>query len=190
MNIVLTRQQGHKVVLWTALRKSVVILAFCAGFLFLGLLAEIILKRDGAARGRQKTSIVRLCDYLNEEGNRRQRNLRILTHIDFGPEILYRTEHEVIGTPYHRNGPGIVDTYDIMTADIDEKALGLIQKRKIDLILLGPKSSVSAAYSESEQISAFHQRLRQDMIPRWLHKVELPPDLSSSFLLFEIAETH
>jgi hypothetical protein len=190
MNIVLTRQQGRKIVLWRALRKSVVILAFCAGFLFLGLLAQTILKRDRAASSQQKTSIVQLCDYLNEEGNRRERNLRILTHIDFGPEILYRTQHEVIGTPYHRNGPGIVDTYDIMTADIDEKALELIQKRKIGLILLGPKSNESAAYSESEKISTFHQRLRQDMIPRWLDKVELPSNLSSSFLLFEITETH
>ncbi|MHC4425796.1 MAG: hypothetical protein ACYSYV_06850 [Planctomycetota bacterium] len=188
MNVVLTWQQGHKIVLWRALRKSVVILAFCAGFLFLGLLAEIILKKDHSARSRQEISTVQLCEYLNEEGNRRGRNLRILTHIDFGPEILYRTQHEVIGTPYHRNGPGIVDTYDIMTADIDEKALELVQKREIDLILLSPKSSESAAYSESEQISTFRQRLRQDMIPRWLHKVELPPILSSSFLLFEITE--
>ena len=75
-----------------------------------------------------------------------------------------------------------------MTADTDEKALELIQRRKIDLILLCPKSSESIVYSKPEQTSTFYQRLCEDMIPNWLRKVELPSDLSSSFLLFETIE--
>lgn len=120
-------------------------------------------------------------------------DLLILTHVDFGAEILYRTEHKVLGTPHatgtpHRNGQGILDTYDIMTADTDEKALELIQKRKIDLILLCPKSTESVFYSKPGRESTFYQRLCEDMIPNWLRKVELPSDLSSSFILFETIE--
>jgi hypothetical protein len=75
-----------------------------------------------------------------------------------------------------------------MTADTDEKALEIIKKRGIDLILLCPKSRESIFYSKPEQTSTFYKRLCDNMIPSWLRKVELPSDLSSSFLLFETIE--
>ena len=155
--------------------------------MFLGLLADAIIIGN-SARSNQQVSLVRICEYLAEDVKWQKRSFRILAHVDFGPEILYLTQHEVIGTPYHRNGPGILDTYDIMTADMDEKALEIIQKRGIDLILLCPKSSESGVYLKSEQTSTFYKRLREDTIPNWLRKVELPSDLSSSFLLFETIE--
>jgi hypothetical protein len=73
-------------------------------------------------------------------------------------------------------------------ADMDKKALETVQKIKINLILLGPESSESKVYSKSEQTSTFSQRLREGIIPNWLKKIELPSDLSSSFLLFETIE--
>jgi hypothetical protein len=109
-----------------------------------------------------------------------------LAHIDFGPEILYRTRYEVIATPYHtRNGLGILDTYNIMTANTDEQALEIIRKRSIDMILLCPESSEFAVYSKPGHESTFYKRLLAGSIPDWLRKVELPSDLSSSFILFE-----
>jgi hypothetical protein len=75
-----------------------------------------------------------------------------------------------------------------MTAETDEKALEIIQKRGIDLVLLSPESSESTVYSKSEQTSTFYKRLREGMIPNWLKKVEIPSDLSSSFILFEAIE--
>jgi hypothetical protein len=129
-----------------------------------------------------------MCEYLDETEKWQRQNYRILTDIDFGAEILYRTRHEVIGTPYHRNSKGILDTYDIMTAETDEEALEIIQRRGIDLILLCPKSIESALYSKPEQSTNFYRRLCEDTIPNWLKKVELPSDLSSSFILFETIE--
>ena len=134
-----------------------------------------------------------MCNYLAQAEEWNSQSLLILTHIDFGAEIIYRTEHKVLGTPHasgtlHRNGQGILDTYDIMTADTDEKALELMKKRKIDLILLCPKSAETAFYSKPGQTSTFYKRLLNDGIPNWLRKVELPSDLSSSFLLFETIE--
>jgi len=187
--MVLLRQRGPKTGLLKTLKNNLILLMFCAVPLLLGLLANRIIRKEGSAASRQDISIVRLCEYLSSEGKRHKRNFRILTHIDFGPEILYRTQHEVVATPYHiRNGSGILDAYNIMTADTDEKALELIQKRGIDLILLCPKSSEAVVYSKSEQTSTFCQRLLKDMIPHWLQKVELPTTLSSSFQLFEIVE--
>ena len=101
---------------------------------------------------------------------------------------MYLADHEVIGTPYHRNSSGILDTYNIMTADTDEVALNLVRKRAIDLIMLCPFSYESVFYSRPEQKSTFYQRITDGRIPDWLKKVELPSDLSPSFTLFEVIE--
>ena len=51
-------------------------------------------------------------------------------------KILYRTMHEVIGTPYHRNSPGILDTYGTMTAETDEQAFEIMCKQMSEIDLL------------------------------------------------------
>ncbi|MHC4438094.1 MAG: hypothetical protein ACYS3S_12095, partial [Planctomycetota bacterium] len=162
------RRVGPKTGFLKTLKNVFVLMFFCAAPFSLGLLADRIIKSGDSAESRREISMIQLCGYLNEEGQRRERILRILAHVDFGPEILYRTKHEVIGTPYHRNSRGIVDTYDIMTADTDEKALGIIQKRDVDLILLCPKLKEPSAYSKSEQVSTFYQRLCENKVPNWL----------------------
>ena len=183
------RQRGPKTGLRKTLKNNFILLIFCAVPLFIGLFADRVIRREGSGGSLQDISIVQLCKYLNEEGKGQEQIFRILTHIDFGPEILYRTQHEVISTPYHtRNGHGILDTYDIMTADTDEEAFEIIQKRDIDRILLCPKSTETVVYSKPGHESTFYQRLREDTIPNWLRKVELPSDLSSSFILFETVE--
>jgi hypothetical protein len=186
--MVLLRQRGPKTGLLKTLKNVFIVMTFSFGFMLLGLLADVIFKKGDSEKSRQKVSLIRMCEYLNEAERLRGRNYRILTDIDFGAEILYRTRHEVIGTPYHRNSPGILDTYDIMTADTDQAAQSLIRKRNINLILLCPKSTESVIYSKPEQTSTFCQRLGKDLISGWLRKVELPPDLSSSFFLFETIE--
>jgi hypothetical protein len=186
--MVLLRQRGPKVGFLKVLKNVFIVLIFSLGFLFLGLLADVIFKKGDSEKSHQKVSLIRICEYLAEDKKWRQRSFRILTYIDFGTEILYRTRHEVIGTSYHRNSPGILDSYDIITADTNEKALKIIQRRGIDLILLCPTSSQSVIYLQTEQTSTFSQRLHEGMIPNWLRKVELPSDLSSLFLLFETIE--
>ena len=191
--IVLMRQRGPKTGFRKTLKNLFILLLFCATPLFLGLFAERFIKRGDSAKSHQEVHLIQICDYLAKAEEWDGQDLLILTHIDFGAEILYRTQHKIIGTPTatgtsHRNGQGILDTYDIMTADTNEKALELIRKRKIDLILLCPKSSESVFYSKPGHESTFYKRLLDDMIPNWLRKVELPSDLSSSFLLFETIE--
>ena len=186
--MVLLRQRGPKTGFLKTLKNVSIVIVFSLGFLLLGLFADVIIKKGDLEKSRQKVSLIQICKYLDEAEKWQQRRFRVLTYIDFGAEILYRTRHEVIGTPYHRNSPGILDTYDIITADTDEKALKIIRKRGVDLILIRPKYSESVIYSKPEQTSTFSQRLREDMIPNWLRKIELPSDLSSSFFLFETIE--
>ena len=192
--MVLMRRQGPSVGFLKMLKNILILMVFSVGLLFVGLVAErVISKRKGQSTGFENVRLVRMCDYLAHAKQWDGQSLLILTDVDFGPEILYRTEHEVLSVPHAtgtpgRNGQGIFDTYEIMTADTDEKAHELIQKRKIDLILLCPKSTESEFYSKPGHESTFYKRLCGCMIPSWSKKVKLPPDLSSSFLLFETTE--
>jgi hypothetical protein len=59
----------------------------------------------------------------------------VLASQDLGPEILYRTEHDVIATPYHRNEAGILYVRDVMSMPPDE-AREALAARGVGLILL------------------------------------------------------
>lgn len=130
-----------------------------------------------------------LCRFLNNRygsGNSTGKPRRILTHIHSGPEILYRTPCEVIGTPYHRNAAGILFTYEVMTALTDEAAYALVKKRNINLIILCISSNETEIFTRADGQSALYQRLRQGQVPAWLKGLPLPPELASSFRIFEV----
>jgi hypothetical protein len=170
-------------------RNILIKMAFILGLLFLGITVDIIFSKN--TESSKKVSLISMCKFLNEADIWQKQKLRILTHIHFGEEVLYRTRHEVIGTPTatgapHRSGGGILDTFDIMMAETDEQALQIIQKRQIRLILICPEYAESRLYSGKDQTSSFYQRLLDDATPSWLRKIELPADLSSTFKLFEI----
>lgn len=186
--LVFLRQRGPEVGFLKTLKNVLLVLSFSVGFLLIGLLADVIFMRGEKGKSHQEVSLIRICDYLVKADEWKDRSLLILTHADFGAEIIYRTRHQVLSTTNHRTGHGILDTYEIMTADTDEMALELIEKRGIDLILLCPKSSETVFYSEPVNTSTFYNRLYENHVPNWLREVELPPDLSSSFLLFETIE--
>jgi hypothetical protein len=130
-----------------------------------------------------------LCRFLNNRygsGNSTGKPRRILTHIHSGPEILYRTPCEVIGTPYHRNAAGILFTYEVMTALTDEAAYALVKKRNINLIILCISSNEAEIFTRADGQSTLYQRLRQGQVPAWLKGLPLPPELASSFRIFEV----
>jgi hypothetical protein len=184
MNKTLAWRQVRKNELLKAIRNVLIKLLFVFGPLSVGIGAESLTNKT--AKPHPETRMKPFCEYLNTENRWQGRQLRVLADVFRGAEILYRTPHEVIGTPYQRNQKGILDTYDILTASTDQEALEIIRKRGIDLIVLRPKSGEPQFYSNAEEESTFYQRLSQDMIPDWLRKVELPSDLSTSFLLFEV----
>lgn len=125
----------------------------------------------------------RICNYLNHY---EKHPMRVLTFFFLGPEILFRTHHEVIGTPDHRNAQGILDSYRIESATQDQEAFRLIRKRKINLILLCPRTGEESLLASSGRASTLYRRLEQGKVPGWLRKVNLPKDLSTSFLLFKV----
>jgi hypothetical protein len=137
-----------------------------------------------ASAGPQEVSLLPLCEYLENSELGRGRPLRILTHVYFGSEILYRTRHGVVGTGYHRDTQGILDTRAILTAPSDEDAWRL-RERGINIILLGPDSNEAQLYLQTGA-STLYRRLCEGHLPSWCREVALPPGLADSFRLFEV----
>jgi hypothetical protein len=113
------------------------------------------------------------------------KSLTILAFLDFGPELLYRTRHRVIGTPYHRNDAGILDSYNIMTANEPQDAKPAMDERDVDLVLLCPNSPERVFFSTSEGRGRFYSALAADTPPDWLVPVPLPEGLRDEFKLYE-----
>jgi len=169
------------------LARTFIVLIYCTGFLILGALLTPYGKAADEKNKAYYVSLSPICEYLENRWPHQTR--RIVAFYFFGPEILYRTHHEVMATPDHRNWQGVLDTYTIFTSAHDEEAHQLIQRRKINLILLCPAANEEAFFFPSaKQETTFYRRLCQGEIPTWVRAVTLPPDLSNSFRLFEVVD--
>ena len=110
--------------------------------------------------------------------------LTILAFLDHGPELLYRTRHSVIGTPYHRNNDGIVDTYRALAARDDIEARALMRKRNVDLVLVCPMAPERRFFRGQDGEPVLYDRLRAGNAPRWLDAIELPAPIADHFKLY------
>ncbi|MCL5282086.1 MAG: hypothetical protein M1376_19520 [Planctomycetes bacterium] len=152
-----------------------------------GFMIEYVTKPDRKVDTHPAPPVKTICEYFGTHERWQGRSFRILTHPNFGAEILYRTQEEVIATLYHRNWQGILDTYTTLTAETDEQARKHIRDRAVDLILLSPQADDSTFFLKPDSVSTFYQRLCEGKVPSWCQEVHLPPDLAS-FRLFEIRE--
>ena len=184
--MLLKKVDTKKLILVRATEKALIVIFFSTIFLVVGVFIDtVFVPRE--VKGRNDVPIIGLCRFFNETESLQNKKLRILTSPDFGAEILYRTKCEVIATA-NRYESGITDTYDIMTARADEKAFELIEKRKINMILLCPESSEGSFYSSQDAVSTFYKRMLENKLPTWLKKIEFPQGLSSC-MLFEVPVT-
>ncbi len=109
----------------------------------------------------------------------------ILASISSGPELLYRTRHKVVGTPNHRNAAGVIDIYRVFTATDHRQSRSVVQRRRVDLILLCPNQGDMDVYDLKKGDDAFYLRLIDGRVPPWLRPVELPAQMGD-FRLFEV----
>jgi len=181
---VLYRRRNRSSGILKALRNILVKLLFTVGLLFAGAAAQVLI--TGEIEAPPKIPMIDLCEYLNEPAASAGRKLRILTHIDVGEEILYRTEHEVIGTPVTIRGSGLLDTFDMMGAKTDRQTLQQIRRRQITSIIILLALRESLVYDKSQPTATFSGRLRSGVIPDWLTKIQLPDNIADSFIMFEV----
>ena len=105
--------------------------------------------------------------------------------IDFGPELLYRTPHAVVGTSFHHAAEGLRDTYNFFRATDDRVARRILAVRGIDLVMICPAAAEAALYRAAPGDGAtLLERIEAGAPPVWLVHVMLPSALASDFLLF------
>jgi hypothetical protein len=181
-----TRLDRWPYTLKRTLAKTGVLAACCYFLLLSGVVFDAICGVTPENNQEDHLALAPLCRYLTEAPAYAGRRLRILTDVFWGGEILYRTPHEVVGTPYHRNTQGILDTYRAFSAATDGQAFEVIRGRGINLVLVAPGSDrIRRFYGGNHAGSTFYQRLCDGQIPSWCRQVDLPMDLAS-FRLFEI----
>jgi hypothetical protein len=137
---------------------------------------------------KEDLPFAKLCDWIEEQSQWRDKTLNILCFVNRGTELLYRTHHNVFGTPYHRNAQGIMDEYHIMTSPNDRLAHMIIHRRHVDMIIICRSFFDEAAYYNDDNTDHnFHRRLIEGDCPPWLEKVPLPSMLAKSYQIYTIS---
>ena len=109
---------------------------------------------------------------------------RIMAYIFNAPELLYRTRHSVVATPYHQNQAGLLDTLDFFGARDDGAARAIAEARGLDLVLACPKDEESGLYRKGG--ATLLTRLEAGAPPVWLAPAALPPALAADYRLYEV----
>jgi hypothetical protein len=168
--------------------------ALLLGFLGLGGCVTLMLDSSGRARSAPSSGAGRGCpvwelsEYLGDPSGLGERSRTIMALMDYGPEILYRTGHRVVATPYHRNGAGILDSHRMLTATDDEESRRMAREREVDLVLICLRGSDSAFFRGEREGQTLFTRLARDDPPAWLVPVDLPGSLREPFRLYEVVE--
>jgi hypothetical protein len=142
-----------------------------------------------AAFEKEKTDTPQECrwrdiaPYLNsaEFANGEPQTLLNFTHT--GPEILYLTRHRVIGTPYHRNAQGILDTLTVLTGTDFDESRAILQTRKVDFVVLCVNSVEEKLLLEVPG-DTLMRRLVNSAPPAWLAQAPLPDGLDAYFRFY------
>ena len=129
-----------------------------------------------------------MISFLSAKDGLGERPRTIATHLDYGPEILYRTPHRVLGTPYHRNSEGILAGFGILGGTDLAQVRGLIQTRGVDLILVCPLHSwiYGTKSAGVEARLSLHDLLLVGNEPDWLERVPVPEEVAGAFRLFRV----
>ncbi|RMH36885.1 MAG: hypothetical protein D6690_04335 [Nitrospirae bacterium] len=174
---------------WQPIVKAGIVMAGCTWPLLFG--AALMAAENSMVGGTtpHDCPLIPLSAYLSDPRGMGTKEQTILAFIDFGPELLYRTPHRVVATPYHRNARGILDAYTILASDDETIAKKLMDTRHIDLIVLCPTSPTEPSfYRESHGDQALYSRLEYGQVPSWLKAIALPSPLAAHFKLFQVVD--
>lgn len=166
--------------------------AFIVAMLIAPILIGATLMTKDARAGEAKTAPAEGCDvrqvagYLENDPRWAASPRTVLAFMDIGPELLYRTRHRVVGTPYHRNGNGIVDGHRLLAGSDLVAVRPLFEERRIDLVLICGSSSERTFYAPDDGEDNLYLRLARGVTPSWLAAVELPEALGDEVLLYRV----
>lgn len=167
---------------------SVLIMGFAIAGQMLGFGATAQTAVQQAATNKSEPCVIKdVASVLNDPTGMGARPHIIVALIDYGPELLYRTQHSVLGTPYHRNYRGTMDTYRLLSARNEAESKRIIDARGIDLILLCRSPVERNFYQVKAGDTSLYSRLIDaGRIPDWMRSVDLPAGLEG-FRLYQVS---
>jgi hypothetical protein len=102
-----------------------------------------------------------------------------------GPEMMYRTGLRVVGTPYHRNAQGILDTHAVLTATDPEDARRILRARGVGYLIFC-RDSGESRFFRAMKADTFYRRIYERRAPKWLHEQKLPLIIKDQFQLLRV----
>ena len=88
----------------------------------------------------------------------------ILAHTDHGPELLYRTKHEVLSIPNHRHQPGYHFMHAVMRHQDSGRAAELLSERGVGLLVLC-RTDITSGFFWYPEDEAFAHWLGRGGVP-------------------------
>jgi hypothetical protein len=153
------------------------------------MVTSLALKTSGEATEATEVAeagcpITPMAEFLGNETPWRDEPQWIMAFVDYGPEILYRTHHSIFSYPNHRYQSGFTDSYRAMTATEEEEARAILERRRVDLVLICDSLLTASFYWTAENETTLWQRLAGEDAPDWLAPVPLPAGLEERFRLY------
>lgn len=112
----------------------------------------------------------------------------LFTFMHMGPEVLYRTPHRVVGTPYHRNTEGLLDTFTVFTGVDLSESRAILTRRGADYVVTCVNSGEEAFLLKVEGETLI-RRIHEDRPPEWLVPLALPDTLRNGFRVYRFTPT-
>lgn len=140
--------------------------------------------KDASGQMLEACNVREVASFLEADDRWAGSQQTILTFLDIGPELLYRTGHAVIATPYHRNSDGIYDSHRILTNSDSNEARLMMEERRIGLILLCQGPAERTFFSSPG--NSLYKSLTEGQVPQWMAEVALPAPLRRQARLFEV----
>ena len=93
----------------------------------------------------------------------------VLVEVNYGPDVLVHTEHDVLSPPYHRAYRNIVASYELFTSD-PGNARELAEALGADYVMVCDETAISNSWSADNE-AGFLAGLLDDSPPPWARKV-------------------
>lgn len=135
-------------------------------------------------------NIKMVCADLNNPALVGKTPATIVTSMNYGPEIVYRTPHSIIAAPY-LNLDGVMDVNAIFRGTDDISIREILHRRQATLLLIFVSAKASQGTTVASQSSqSLETRLVNGQIPVWMTPIPLIQAASSGFRLFRVAESN
>ena len=143
----------------------------CLGILIIQQLLFIPFNLKAMQQERHSVFNRNLCQNVERIGG------TLVTDNFLSPRYVWECKVTTIGTPYHRNREGLVDTHTLFQATDDNTIVPLLLKHQVRQVLLFDKYDKYYDMSEENRNKLYYRLIKREQIPNYLEEV---PDIKSN----------